>query len=450
MSSTPTTSVDRPSSRVPSASSKTKEETPIGHTNGTTDKTSRPPSASQRTAADTSRASAIAATGAGISPGAPAAGKEEPILSTVTPSENQQSITDTSTELRPGSASKTASHDTTDRPLSVAKVNLTVNSTTPELKTSRPPSANQNPDELASHGYSIATTNFRPQSASQKADESTTKTSSRPPSASLKADESITKTSSRPPSASLKTDESTTKTSSRPPSASLKADESITKTSSRPPSVSLKADESTTKTSSRPPSASLKADESITKTSSRPPSASLKADESTTKTGSRPPSASLKTDESGTNAPANSRPSTAGQRTEVTNVSEPANNTAPTNSRPSSANQKPDLTTARIGSRPPSANQKQEETTTGDSTAEKQNTSVLFNANEPNIIQPIIGRPPSAAKKVLTEESNTTTSPNTLTEDVPLSDENKPAGATPRIGSASKNPPASTTTENNS
>ncbi len=414
MSSTPTTSVDRPSSRVPSASSKTKEETPIGHTNGTTDKTSRPPSASQRTAADTSRASAIAATGAGISPGAPAAGKEEPILSTVTPSENQQSITDTSTELRPGSASKTASHDTTDRPLSVAKVNLTVNSTTPELKTSRPPSANQNPDELASHGYSIATTNFRPQSASQKADESTTKTSS------------------------------------RPPSASLKADESITKTSSRPPSVSLKADESTTKTSSRPPSASLKADESITKTSSRPPSASLKADESTTKTGSRPPSASLKTDESGTNAPANSRPSTAGQRTEVTNVSEPANNTAPTNSRPSSANQKPDLTTARIGSRPPSANQKQEETTTGDSTAEKQNTSVLFNANEPNIIQPIIGRPPSAAKKVLTEESNTTTSPNTLTEDVPLSDENKPAGATPRIGSASKNPPASTTTENNS
>jgi hypothetical protein len=439
MSSTPTISIDAPSSRIHSANNKAKEETTMGNTNRTTEKTSRPPSASQKTAADTSRALVIAATGAGISPDAPAAGSDEPTLTTVTsferpPSANQQLTTDSSTEFRPRSAPKNASQDPNNRPSSAAKVDLALDSTTTEVKTSRLSSANQKTDELASHGYSIVTTNSRPSSASQKVDEPTIKTNSRPSSASQKIDEPTTKTNSRPPSARQKTDESTTTISSRPPSAKQKTDESA-------------VNDSTTKTStsSRPPSASQKANE-------------LTANNSTTApVGSRPPSANQKSNEFNANdsniVPIDSRASTASQTTDITNVNELNNITAPINSRPPSANQKTDSTTVRTGSRPPSASRKQDETTTGDSKTEQQTTSLLFNSNDPNITQPIIGRPPSAAKKAPTDESDTTASPNTLTENGPSSNENNPietTPTTPRIGSASKNSPVSTTTENNS
>jgi hypothetical protein len=126
------------------------------------------------------------------------------------------------------------------------------------------------------------------------------------------------------------------------------------------------------------------------------------------------------------------------------------------NSRPSSASQKTDLTvtndptTARTGSRPSSASRKQDNTTTDDSTTEQQENSALFNSNDPNVTQPIIGRPPSAAKKTSSDEPNTIT---TLAENASLSDENKlveTTAASPRIGSASKNHQPSTTTENES
>jgi hypothetical protein len=422
MSSTlATNTTDAPSSRVQSASNKEKQETPI-------ENTSRPPSALQKTAADTSRAPVIAATGAGISPGAPAAGSDEPILLPVSsserpPSANRLPTTDTSTELRPGSALKNASQDTFDRPSS-AKIDLTLDSTTTETKTSRPASANPNTDELSSHGYSIATTNFRPPSASQNANETTTATSS------------------RPPSASQKTNENTNATGSRPPSASPKANGTTNATGSRPPSAIQKANETTTATSSRPPSASQKVNDSMTN------------DSTTAAAGSRPPSASQKSNESNLNDSNNnridSRLSAASQNTDLTNVPESNDIPAPTNSRPPSANQK----TARTGSRPPSASRQQDETTIGDSTTDQQNTSGLFNSNDPTITQPIIGRPPSNAKNRSADEPDTTTttldvttSPNTLSFDENLPIET--TRTTPRIGSASKNPPPSTTTENN-
>jgi len=406
MSSTATTSGDVPSLRVQSASNKDQQETPTENINGTIEKTSRPSSASQKTAADTSSASVIVTMGAGISTGT---SSERP------PSANQQSINDISTELRPGSALKNASQDTTNRPPSAALGDLTLNSTTTGPITSRPPSANQKPDELGSHGYSIVPTNSRPSSASQKAEESTITIGSRPPSAKPKTDESVA-------------NDTTTKTptNSRPPSASQKANELTTDNSLTAP------------VSSRPPSASQKANESITNNSPTAP------------VSSRPPSANQNSNESNKNdsniAPVGSRSSTASHTTDVTNVSELNNNTAPTNSRPSSANQKTDLTTPRIGSRPPSASHQQSGIITGDYTTEQQTSSGLFNSNDPNITQPIIGRPSSSAKKPATDESNIVASPDTLTENVPTEN----TSATPRIGSASKNLPESTTTEKNS
>jgi hypothetical protein len=318
MSSTPITT-DAPSSRVQSAS---KQETPVENTNVTTEKTSRPPSAAQKTAADTSIASVIAATEADISSDAPAAGNEETSLSAVEslirpPSAN------TSTTIRPGSASQNVSQDTTNRPPSAAAaatVDLTPDATTTEPKPSRPPSATQGTDELSSHGYSIVTTDVRPPSASQKIN-------------------------------------------SRPPSAS------------QTPTVS---------------------------TSSRPTSANQKSNDLNP-------------------APIGSRPSTASQKTDTTSVNE-SNNITP-----------------RIGSRPPSANQKQIEPTIDDTTVGQHTNSGIFDLNNPNITQPIIGRPPSAAKQPATDETDTTPTVDTLTDDVPSSDENKPVEGTP-----------TTTAENNS
>ena len=378
MSSTPAaTTTDGPSSRVQSATAKDKQETSI-------EKTSRPASATQQTVADTSRAPLIAATG-----------REEPDLSTVgsairPPSAKQPSTTDTATELRPGSASKNVSQDAMNRPSSGVKVNTTPDSTNTEPRNSRPSSAAQNTDELASHGYSIATNDIRPPSASQNTNGQTTTTGSRPPSASQKTNDSTSAapTGSRPPSASQKTNDVT-------PTAP---------TGSRPPSASQKPSEPTAVTGSRPPSATLKAN-----------------DATTTSSGSRPPSASQKPSESNANGASS----------------------ASTHSRPPSANQQTDSTTVPTsGSRPPSANRKQDEIATADSTVD-QTTSSLFNANDPNITQPVIGRPPSAAKKPSTDETNIA---GTVTDVAPSSEVTNPT--IPRIGSATKNLPTSTTTEN--
>ncbi|CAF4433470.1 unnamed protein product, partial [Adineta steineri] len=100
------------------------------------------------------------------------------------------------------------------------------------------------------------------------------------------------------------------------------------------------------------------------------------------------------------------------QNTDITTLSDTSNSTASINVvRPSSANQKTDVTTendstaVRPRSRPPSATQKHEENTLNDSNVEQQNTSVLFNTNDSNITQPIIGRPSSALNKMTTEEN---------------------------------------------
>jgi hypothetical protein len=237
MSSTPTTTTtDAPSSRVQSAS---KQPTTIENTNGTTGKTSRPPSAAQKTATET-----------GISPGT---GNEEPKVETVESS------------IRPPSA----------------KVDLTPDESATQSKTSRPASARQETNEPNSHGYTIVTTGVRPPSASQNVN-------SRPPSASQTT--AAPTTNSRPPSASQTTPTAPTTTGSRPPSASQNTAAAPTTTGSRPPSANQKVNDANgAPVGSRPSTGSQKTDttsvngsNSVTpRAGSRPPSANQKQGEPT-------------------------------------------------------------------------------------------------------------------------------------------------------------------------
>jgi len=428
-----TTLADSPSERIQSANSKVKEETHMEDNNATTEKTSP----TQKTGED-------------ISVDTPAAGREEPISLTAISFERPSSTADTSNELRPGSASKSTSQDITIRPSSAVKIDPTPDTTSIEPKTSRPPSANQKIDELASHGYIISSTNSRPPSATEKSNESTahnqvTTSNSRPPSASQKTNNATTTSNSRPSSARQKVDESLVNgltanvpISSRPSSASQQTNESNLRPSSAKQTTDESVTNGSTTTSSRPPSATLKTDKltthehTISSTNSRPPSASQNVDESATNnsttapTSSRPPSANQKSNELNTDSPVippiSSRPSSADTKTDITTLSDTVNNIipAPTNSRASSANQKTNgSTSARPSSRPSTANRQQEEPVSNDSTTEQQNTSVLFNSNDPNTTQPIIGRPSSAARN---EEPNTITTLNSLTENAPSSD----------------------------
>ncbi|CAF1443605.1 unnamed protein product [Rotaria sp. Silwood1] len=445
MSSTPTTSINPSSSRVQSANKIAQEQTPIENNNAITEKTSRPPSASQKIETNMSTTPVTATTDNGISSDVPAIEKEEPVSSTVTSS--------------------------SERPQSAAKndliVNPILNSTNDESKTSRPSSANPK----AAESSVTAPASSRPSSANTKVAESsvTAPTSSRPPSANPKTNDlsshgyTLNTNNSRPTSASQKNAESTTAapTSSRPPSATPKANDlsshgyTINTNNSRPPSASQKVAEPSTTApiNSRPPSANPKTND-------------LTSHANTIDTNnSRPTSASQKNLESTTAASTSPRPSSASQNTDTTKLNNSSNTPASTNSRPPSASQKTDsintnnATSPRTSSRPPSASQKLNETTTDESATEQQNDLAQVNSNDSNITQPIIGRPSSAAKMTPTDESkimitvDTNDSLNTQTENAPSSNENKsvePISTTPRIGSASKNLQTSTTTENNS
>lgn len=371
---TTTTATEKPSSRVQSASNKDKQETPRENADIKTEKTpSRPPSAAQR-------APGTAANETGPSTDAPAAeGSFSTIGSLLHASPfGAPSATDTSTELRPGSASNSGVQNNSSRPPSATtavKAHPTTDSITTERRNSRPSSAAVPVDEIDSHGYSIVTTDYRPSSASQNAKESSSAANSRPPSANKKTHDSTSPVCS----------------GSRPPSASQKTHDS----------------KSPVRTGSRPPSANPK-----THDSAGPVAA-----------GSRPPSANPKSNgDHPTPLSNNSRPSTGSQRTDTTTLGESSSTPAPTNSRPPSA-------ARTTGSRPPSANPKQEESTAHHPTTDQSNTSNPFHGIGEILTQPIIGRPPSAAKKASNDETNAPTE-NKPVEDPPKS---------PRIGSATKN-----------
>jgi hypothetical protein len=125
-----------------------------------------------------------------------------------------------------------------------------------------------------------------------------------------------------------------------------------------------------------------------------------------------------------------------------------ANNriSASVGSRPPSASKNQDdtanSTTAQSGSRPPSAAKTQGET----ATTEQQDTSAAaVDPNNPNVTQPVIGRPGSGIKKESTGVNLAT--PAAAAQVVPQSGDTTaaPAGppppSTPRAGSASKKPP---------
>ncbi|CAF1221634.1 unnamed protein product [Rotaria sp. Silwood1] len=425
MSSTPTTSINPSSSRVQSANKIAQEQTPIENNNAITEKTSRPPSASQKIETNMSTTPVTATTDNGISSDVPAIEKEEPVSSTVTSSsERPQSAAKNDLIVNP-ILNSTNDESKTSRPSSANPKAAESSVTAPT--SSRPPSANPKTNDLSSHGYTLNTNNSRPTSASQKNAESTTAapTGSRPPSATPKANDlsshgyTINTNNSRPPSASQKVAEPST----------------TAPINSRPPSANPKTNDLTSHANT------------IDTNNSRPTSASQKNLESTTVASTSP------------------RPSSASQNTDTTKLNNSSNTPASTNSRPPSASQKTDsintnnATTPRTSSRPPSASQKLNETTTDESATEQQNDLAQVNSNDSNITQPIIGRPSSAAKMTPTDESkimitlDTNDSLNTQTENVPSSNENKsvePISTTPRIGSASKNLQTSTTTENNS
>ena len=169
----------------------------------------------------------------------------------------------------------------------------------------------------------------------------------------------------------------------------------------------------------------------------------------TNKPNSRPSSASANADDSAGNTRTSSRPSSTNQKASESSASIP---TATSSSRSASVNQKTDII-GRPNSRPSSASQKQNKTTSDDSNTQQENTSILFNFNDPNVTQPIIERPPSVAKNITTNEANSTTIPDAatsldvLTANALSNDENEPIEiiTTPRIGSASKSLPAVTT-----
>ncbi|CAF3565193.1 unnamed protein product [Rotaria sp. Silwood1] len=425
MSSTPTTSINPSSSRVQSANKIAQEQTPIENNNAITEKTSRPPSASQKIETNMSTTPVTATTDNGISSDVPAIEKEEPVSSTVTSSsERPQSAAKNDLIVNP-ILNSTNDESKTSRPSSANPKAAESSVTAPT--SSRPPSANPKTNDLSSHGYTLNTNNSRPTSASQKNAESTTAapTGSRPPSATPKANDlsshgyTINTNNSRPPSASQKVAEPST----------------TAPINSRPPSANPKTNDLTSHANT------------IDTNNSRPTSASQKNLESTTVASTSP------------------RPSSASQNTDTTKLNNSSNTPASTNSRPPSASQKTDsintnnATSPRTSSRPPSASQKLNETTTDESATEQQNDLAQVNSNDSNITQPIIGRPSSAAKMTPTDESkimitvDTNDSLNTQTENAPSSNENKsvePISTTPRIGSASKNLQTSTTTENNS
>ncbi|CAF4646260.1 unnamed protein product [Rotaria sp. Silwood1] len=425
MSSTPTTSINPSSSRVQSANKIAQEQTPIENNNAITEKTSRPPSASQKIETNMSTTPVTATTDNGISSDVPAIEKEEPVSSTVTSSsERPQSAAKNDLIVNP-ILNSTNDESKTSRPSSANPKAAESSVTAPT--SSRPPSANPKTNDLSSHGYTLNTNNSRPTSASQKNAESTTAapTGSRPPSATPKANDlsshgyTINTNNSRPPSASQKVAEPST----------------TAPINSRPPSANPKTNDLTSHANT------------IDTNNSRPTSASQKNLESTTAASTSP------------------RPSSASQNTDTTKLNNSSNTPASTNSRPPSASQKTDsintnnATSPRTSSRPPSASQKLNETTTDESATEQQNDLAQVNSNDSNITQPIIGRPSSAAKMTPTDESkimitvDTNDSLNTQTENAPSSNENKsvePISTTPRIGSASKNLQTSTTTENNS
>ncbi|CAF1009109.1 unnamed protein product [Adineta steineri] len=262
---------------------------------------------------------------------------------------------------------------------------------------SRVQSANNNKSNEESskdlnNATSIIEKSSRPSSAQNIL--STVAANERPPSASKQSVESTT-IGSRPGSAAKISSQDTINR----PSSAVKSDPTLTSNSDTPLTV---------QTTSRPTSANVKQVETMSNpiniipTNSRPSSANKKSDDATITnvttgiTGSRPPSASNKSDDTIT----------------IDNIT-----TTTTGSRPSSANRKQDDTTTNncfitlSSSRPSSSsNRKQEETTINHTDTIKQHdTSTTIDLNDPNITQPIIGRPSSSAtaKKVSNEGPTT-------------------------------------------
>ncbi|CAF3573740.1 unnamed protein product [Adineta steineri] len=262
---------------------------------------------------------------------------------------------------------------------------------------SRVQSANNNKTNEESskdlnNATSIIEKSSRPSSAQNSL--STVAANERPPSASKQSVESTTIGSRPGSSAKISSQDAINR-----PSSGVKSDPTLTSNSDTPLTV---------QTTSRPTSANVKQVETMSNpiniipTNSRPSSANKKSDDATITnvttgiTGSRPPSASNKSDDTIT----------------IDNIT-----TTTTGSRPSSANRKQDDTTTNncfitlSSSRPSSSssNRKQEETTINHTDTIKQHdTSTTIDLNDPNITQPIIGRPSSSASKKVSNEGPTT------------------------------------------
>ncbi|CAF5198110.1 unnamed protein product, partial [Rotaria magnacalcarata] len=115
-------------------------------------------------------------------------------------------------------------------------------------------------------------------------------------------------------------------------------------------------------------------------------------DASNAVTSQRPASASVA-------AVSGSRPPSAAKKSEVSAASNIAS--APPGSRPPSAS----VGAAAAGSRPSSALKKTDDVTATYTIVEQDATLPKIDPNDPNITQPIIGRPPGAAKNLGTEEA---------------------------------------------
>jgi hypothetical protein len=185
-------------------------------------------------------------------------------------------------------------------------------------------------------------------------------------------------------------------------------------------------------------------------TSERPPSANKQL-VTTASNENRPASASKQTSEDAAlsnKVDPTITPSLGDATATTTNLRPPS---ASTGSRAGSASQKQgdaattNPTTVPSGSRPGSAAIKQGETTTSNSTTEQQDTSAVpIDPNDPNITKPVIGRPGSGVKKESIDENFAVPAAAAFMPQ-PVDTPAAPAGpSTPRVGSASKNPPAGT------
>ncbi|CAF3075568.1 unnamed protein product [Rotaria socialis] len=155
-------------------------------------------------------------------------------------------------------------------------------------------------------------------------------------------------------------------------------------------------------------------------TSKRPASASAAA----AAPGSRPPSAAKKSEDSAASniasAPPGSRPPSASV------------GAAAAGSRPPSAS----VGAAAAGSRPSSAIKKTDDVTATYTIVEQDATLPKIDPSDPSITQPIIGRPPGAAKNVGSGDASATLARsvplNSLPQGTPSSDANPSATALPK------------------